>query len=1187
MKKVNDAYFILKLNESKDNQTKKIYCELINKLKNFDKEHKIEKYYHSCKIYYESLNIFPTLEIAEASIAIINYFLNELNYSPLPKTIFYLNSILLMTFKLLLSSNNISDLIILYSKYLSIIKDNKIKEIIKENKSVKYTKNKIKNLFKEGEKIFQEQLNTRKIFFSILITENKFQESNKIEVLEFFDKLETQVKNVLNKNKKETDIINDFFDFEEDKNMRYVVNTDWLYKFLGFKKFLDKICKDIEAYKYFLFTGFDANNVILNVINNYSTIKNNIVSYIGPIINKNIISNLDILIDPDYEYNNFILSKDYTYINERLYLDLSDFFGIDFELKREKKYLDVKYKEIMILNNTLRKKDISSICKEIISFEDDLTYDKLKLKIIRCIKYKYDIDFSNYNINIYISEYNNKNIINEQNFILLNAYGFNLVDNLYIKCSLLNSDNFNLFFKNEKIKNIFIYIEIIEKENNNFFILSNDENICALCKKKINENILLCDENEKCLNKYCSSECKYNDKKHINYHSEINKYFIQNISIEKLLDKNISFEKESKLGLTGLINTKNNCYVNSVLQCLSNCFQFTKYFLSDLYLDDLNTHDKINDDKISKFYKKFLEKLWKKNLSIANSEIFIDIFAIKKNLKSFEKNDASEFLIFLLDSLHNDLNRVNNKEYIKLSEKLENETESQAALRWWKNHLRKNDSIIVDLFQGQIKNKIICEECKYNSIIFDPFMILPLNIPQGKINISFKYFGYNYGDYHEFNLNLNLNEENNDYKIKIVEIINNYFNDDKKNNKNKKKKINKKKNKNENNKNNSLDKNDNIIQETNTISIELILLTKNKKIFKILDNENNINIFDYINQGFELVAYEKEDFSENIYFYLVHYTKEYLLWSYPYIKEHILFEYPLPLSIKSEQNIFNIYQKIFQYLYELTNCTLDLNNNINFENEKKIGFLIYIDMGGNKNKIRGGICAKIFNYFKKTKNKIRILKKFNIETKYAEVKENLKINENKKMILNIDLLINLDEIKLPAIEKNNFNCNFNKLSFKKQINIYDCLDLFISQEKIDENIYYCSKCKKRNKFTKKMDLYKEPYYLIIHLNRYKINQANKNNFYLNKYNNIKNECFIDFPIQNLDLTEYFIQNEQKKKYNLIGVINHYGESFNGHYTSYCLNRNNWYCFDDETITEINKNSIVTDSAFILFYQKVN
>ena len=82
--------------------------------------------------------------------------------------------------------------------------------------------------------------------------------------------------------------------------------------------------------------------------------------------------------------------------------------------------------------------------------------------------------------------------------------------------------------------------------------------------------------------------------------------------------------------------------------------------------------------------------------------------------------------------------------------------------------------------------------------------------------------------------------------------------------------------------------------------------------------------------------------------------------------------------------------------------------------------------------------------------------------------------------------------------------------------------------------------------------------------------------------------FIDFPIQNLDLTEYSIGNDyQKIKYNLIGVINHYGDGFYGHYTANCLNRNNWYCFDDETISKITKDKIVTDSAYILFYQKVN
>ena len=113
---------------------------------------------------------------------------------------------------------------------------------------------------------------------------------------------------------------------------------------------------DLEGYKYFLFTGFDADNVILNIINNYSTIKNKIVSYIGPIINENCILNLDIMKDPDYLYNNSILSKDYTFINEKLYLTLSDFFGIDFEIKREKKYFEINFALIIILNEYLKKK---------------------------------------------------------------------------------------------------------------------------------------------------------------------------------------------------------------------------------------------------------------------------------------------------------------------------------------------------------------------------------------------------------------------------------------------------------------------------------------------------------------------------------------------------------------------------------------------------------------------------------------------------------------------------------------------------------------------------------------------------------------------------------------------------------------------------------------------------------------
>jgi hypothetical protein len=70
---------------------------------------------------------------------------------------------------------------------------------------------------------------------------------------------------------------------------------------------------------------------------------------------------MGVMPDPNYENNNYILTNGFTYINEKLYNKLSEFFGIDFEIKREKKYFHIKFIELMILNKSLIKKNISSI----------------------------------------------------------------------------------------------------------------------------------------------------------------------------------------------------------------------------------------------------------------------------------------------------------------------------------------------------------------------------------------------------------------------------------------------------------------------------------------------------------------------------------------------------------------------------------------------------------------------------------------------------------------------------------------------------------------------------------------------------------------------------------------------------------------------------------------------------------
>ena len=57
-----------------------------------------------------------------------------------------------------------------------------------------------------------------------------------------------------------------------------------------------------------------------------------------------------------------------------------------------------------------------------------------------------------------------------------------------------------------------------------------------------------------------------------------------------------------------------------------------------------------------------------------------------------------EFLAFLLDGLHEDLNRVKCKPYFEAKD-VEGRRDEEVAEECWQNHIARNDSIIVDLCQ--------------------------------------------------------------------------------------------------------------------------------------------------------------------------------------------------------------------------------------------------------------------------------------------------------------------------------------------------------------------------------------------------------------------------------------------------------------------------------------------------------
>lgn len=107
-------------------------------------------------------------------------------------------------------------------------------------------------------------------------------------------------------------------------------------------------------------------------------------------------------------------------------------------------------------------------------------------------------------------------------------------------------------------------------------------------------------------------------------------------------------------------------------------------------------------------------------------------------MSGFEQHDSQEFLMFLLDGLSEDLNRILDKPYIEKPDSTDEMVHNRQALeefaaKSWEIYKARNDSVIADLFAGMYKSTLNCPKCHKVSIIFDPFSNLTLPLPESQI----------------------------------------------------------------------------------------------------------------------------------------------------------------------------------------------------------------------------------------------------------------------------------------------------------------------------------------------------------------------------------------------------------------------------------------------------------------------
>ncbi|ORX47414.1 cysteine proteinase [Hesseltinella vesiculosa] len=185
-----------------------------------------------------------------------------------------------------------------------------------------------------------------------------------------------------------------------------------------------------------------------------------------------------------------------------------------------------------------------------------------------------------------------------------------------------------------------------------------------------------------------------------------------------------------QVGAVGLYNLGHTCFMNSALQCLSNTETLTNWFLAGKYKQELNHDNPLGmGGALATSYAGLLRDIWQGQAPVLTPRDFrYHIGQFNEMFKAYQRQDAQELVATLLDGLHEDLNRVDKKPYMDLSEQADLPEKEFANLSW-SYHKSRNDSIISDLFHGQFRSVLTCTVCSKTSTTFDPFMYLSLPLP--------------------------------------------------------------------------------------------------------------------------------------------------------------------------------------------------------------------------------------------------------------------------------------------------------------------------------------------------------------------------------------------------------------------------------------------------------------------------
>ncbi|KAJ3451965.1 ubiquitin carboxyl-terminal hydrolase 10-related [Anaeramoeba flamelloides] len=690
-------------------------------------------------------------------------------------------------------------------------------------------------------------------------------------------------------------------------------------------------------------------------------------------------------------------------------------------------------------------------------------------------------------------------------------------------------------------------------------------------------------------------------------------------------------------GLVGLNNLGNTCYFNSGLQCLLNTKPIVAYFLSKKYKKEINTKNPIGTGgKLVNEFANIMSQYWNEKSNTLNPKKLKNIIGnIAPQFSGNSQEDSQELLNFIIDGLHEDLNRIKDKPLTDKIEGNENDNDFEIGKLSWLTFKKRNDSIIQELLIGQLRSKVTCNKCQSTSTTFDPFLFLPVPIPKARRQLKFSTTGiYNVtvvrdqelptefsiktsiknpikGIFTEISKLINIDteslllaeiEENKVeriFDVNTTDDLNRIYPRDlyvyqipskkkkkKKKEKKSKKKNKKKKKKNKNNNNNYNDSNDSF----------------NYNNYYNNMNSKNTSGHKYIRISHQILVKQGPNYNRTVQSKVV----------------------GIPILIPFEKMVIEYSALYDQILSKISNM-INLDKIYNFEKNKKIGNNNSNNNNNNENNENynqysdfqsesvdstpswegwGGFQSTQNpnnldrEYWEKwgfVKNEFSPFFKIAKTSSFSsylmkEYKENESIEIDDVSEFHLSLLWNPNLVNEGLVTTQILSATLKDDSVKKLdlengknkqqdgISLLSCIKQFVTLENLGKkDMVFCKNCKAHTQAEKKMDVWVLPTILIIHLKRFE---------YENQMRSKITE-FINFPLQ-IDLAE-IVQGGKGNGYvyNLYAVSNHSGVASAGHYTAMCRNKNDkkWYNFNDSWVSQIDDNKIQSSEAYLLFYQR--